>query len=206
MIIINSCPDDAHSDLPITIVTNLSESGEKKGITEEHIRTFKLACDCRGITTLVHRDRGVPVAEIVEESRFADLIVLDAETSFSKKNEALPGRFVRDVMVESECPMIVAPYSFECIDEIIFTYNGSKSSMFAIKQFTYLFPELKQKKAIVVSVRNDGEDSLAEQFKMKEWMKHHYSEVEYDVLKGEPSDELLGYLIERKNGIVVMGA
>ncbi|HTI10566.1 MAG TPA: universal stress protein [Puia sp.] len=186
-------------------VTHLPEKGGK-GTTEESILTFKTACDCRGIQTLVHRDRGVPASEVVEESRFADVIIVDPETSFTPKNEPLPGRFVKDILVESECPVVIAPYSFNTIDDIIFSYNGTKSSVFAIKQFAYLFPELRQKKAIVVSVRDDGEEVLEEQFKIKEWMKDHYDEVEYVVLKGSPSDQLFGYLIERKNGIVVMGA
>jgi nucleotide-binding universal stress UspA family protein len=143
---------------------------------------------------------------MIEESRFADLIVLDAETSFTRTNEAIPGRFVKDVLLESECPVIISPYSFDRIEEVVFSYNGSTSSVFAIKQFTYLFPELRQKKAIVVCVRDDGGETLAEQFKMKEWLKDHYSDVEYVVLKGDPSDQLFGYLIEKKNGIVVMGA
>ncbi len=178
----------------------------KKVTTEESIHAFKTACECRGIQTLVHRDRGVPASEIVEESRFADAIVVDPETSFTQRNEPLPGRFVKDILLESECPVIIAPYSFDSLDDIIFSYNGSKSSVFAIKQFTYLFPELRQKKAIVVSVREDGEAALEEQFKLKEWMKDHYDQVEYVVLNGLPPDELFGYLIERKNGIVVMGA
>ncbi len=189
-----------------TAVKDTRDSHEKKGITEENIREFKLACECREVQTLIHRDRGVPAEEIIEESRFADIIVIDAETSFAKRNESLPGRFVKDVLEESECPVIISPYSFESIDEIIFSYNGTKSSVFAIKQFTYLFPELRQKKAIIVSVRPNGDESVEEQFKMKEWLKNHYNEVEFVILKGEPSDQLFGYLIEKKNGIVVMGA
>lgn len=178
---------------------------EERVLTEENIRTFKEACSCRGVQTLIHRDRGVPTSEIIEESRFADIIVVGAEISFAQRYEAFPGRFVKDVLLESECPVIVAPYSFEGIDDILFAYSGTQSSVFAIKQFTYLFPELRQKRAIVVSVRPGGEDSLAEQFKMKEWMNHHYTDVEYVILKGEPSDQLFGYLIDRKNTIVVMG-
>jgi len=180
--------------------------GECRNATEVTIRNFKEACDCRSVSTLVHRDRGVPVSEVIEESRFADLIIIDAETSFTKSNEAPPGRFVRDVLLESECPVIISPYDFDYIGEVIFSYDGSKSSVFAIKQFTHLFPELRQKKAIVVSVRNDGKDTLTEQYKMKEWLKNHYSDVEFVILKGEPADQLFGYLIEKKNGIVVMGA
>jgi len=100
----------------------------------------------------------------------------------------------------------LSPYSFDHIETILFTYNGTKSSVFAIKQFCYLFPELRQKKAVVVCVRNDGEGAIDEQFRMKEWLKNHYSGVEYVLLKGDPSDELFGYLIEKKDAIVVMGA
>ncbi len=111
------------------------------GIAAENIRIFKPACDRRGVQTLIHRDRGVPASEIVEESRFADLIIVDPETSFTRSNEAPPGRFVRDTLLDSECPVIISPYSFDSIDTILFAYNGTRSSVFAMKQFTYLFPE-----------------------------------------------------------------
>jgi len=175
-------------------------------VTEEIIRNFKDSCHWRSVSALTHRDRGVPIEEIVEESRFADLLIIDAETSFSRKNEPLPARFVKDVLQGSECPVIIAPYSFDSIDDIIFAYNGSSSSVFAIKQFTHLFPQLRQKKVTVVNVRSNEETAIEDQFKMKEWLQQHYDEMEFKILAGDPSDELFGFLIERKNSIVVMGA
>ncbi|MDR3716403.1 MAG: universal stress protein [Puia sp.] len=199
--------EDIYNEEPDLVHTTQKEPDrDHPTISLSSISSFKVACECRGVSTLVHRDRGVPADEIIEESRFADLVVVDAETSFARRNESVPGRFVKDVLLESECPIIISPFSFDSLDEIIFSYNGSKSSMFAIKQFTYLFPELQQKKAIIVSARANGEDSLEEQFKLKEWLKNHYNDVEFVILKGDPSDQLFGYLIERKNGIVVMGA
>ena len=41
---------------------------------------------------------------------------------------------------------------------------------------------------------------------MKEWLNAHYKEVEFVILKGDATDEMFGYLIEKKNAIVVMGA
>ncbi len=190
---------------PVSLVT-VQDTGPAKDLTEENIRLFKEVCLCRGVEPLIHRDRGVPVKEIIEESRFADLIIVDPETSFTRGNESLPGRFVKDVLLEAECPVILSPYSFESIDEIIFSYNGTRSSVFAIKQFTYLFPELKQKKVTIVNVRSAGEHAIEEPFKMKEWLKNHYGEVEFAVLAGDPADELFGYLLNRKNGFVIMGA
>jgi nucleotide-binding universal stress UspA family protein len=172
----------------------------------KHVHQFREACLGREVSARVHRDRGVPVNDILLESRFSDLIVVDPETSFRKVEKEFPGRFIRDVLLAAECPVVVSPYQFESLDEVIFAYNGTSSSVFAIKQFTYLFPEFKQKKAIVVDVRKGEETAIEEQYKMTEWLSAHYLEVDFVLLKGDPSDELFGYLLERKNAIVVLGA
>jgi nucleotide-binding universal stress UspA family protein len=171
-----------------------------------HVRQFRESCLVRGMTAKVHRDRGVPVSDILLESRFSDLIVVDPETSFRKVESAFPGQFIRDVLLAAECPVVVSPYQFESLDEVIFAYNGTSSSVFAMKQFTYLFPEFKQKRAVIVDVRKGEETAIEEQYKMKEWLSSHYQEVDLVLLKGDPSDELFGYLLERENAIVVLGA
>ncbi len=172
----------------------------------QHVRRFREACLCREVPARVHRDRGVPVGDILLESRFSDLIVVDPETSFRNVDTSFPGRFIRDVLLAAECPVLVSPYQFEALNEVIFAYNGTSSSVFAIKQFTYLFPEFKNKKAVVVNVRDGEETAIEEQYKMKEWLSAHYEEVDFVLLKGDASDELFGYLLDRKNAIVVLGA
>lgn len=176
------------------------------GVTEENIRLFRDACISRCILPKVHRDRGVPTREIIEESRFSDLTIVDAETSFRSGYEKVPGRFVRNVLQEAECPVIIAPYTSRPVEEIYFAYDGSRSSVYAIKQFAYLLPELAQKKVTILSVRRDHLDTIEEPYKMKEWLKAHYSPVEYVVLKGDPTDQIFSYLLEKKEGILVMGA
>jgi len=175
-------------------------------ITEKNIRLFREACVCREVVSRVHRDRGVPRAEIIGESRFADIIVVDPETSFAQRVESIPARFVSDILVDAECPVVLSPNSFDRIDEIVFAYNGTASSVFAIKQFTYLFPEYREKNVHVVNVRQEDDKSIEDSFKMKEWLNEHYPQLEFHLLKGGPTDELFGYLLDRKNAFVVMGA
>jgi len=174
-------------------------------VTEENIRNLREACICREVVSRVHRDRGVPIGEIIGESRFADFIVVDPETSFAQRVESIPARFVSDMLVDAECPVVLSPNSFNRIDEIVFAYNGTASSVFAIKQFTYLFPEYREKKVQVVNVRQEDDNSIEESFKMKEWLNEHYSQVEFHLLKGGPTDKLFGYLLDRKYAFVVMG-
>ena len=113
----------------------------KMELIEKNILSFKESCINGGVSYSLHRDSGVPVRELIEESRFADVMVVDAETSFNKRYEGTPTEFIRGILRKTECPVIIAPESFKAIDEINFTYNGSSSSVFAIKMFSYLFPE-----------------------------------------------------------------
>lgn len=109
-------------------------------LIERNIRIFKEECINRGVSFGLPHYRGVPARELIEESRFADVLEIDAETSFNRRYDGTPTEFVRGILKKAEYPAVIAPASFESMYEIIFIYNESPSSVFAIKQFTYLFP------------------------------------------------------------------
>lgn len=184
---------------------NCDAYARKNVLVEKNIDFFKQACERRGTRYAVHRDGGDPAGEIVQESRYADLLVVDGETSFQKKFEGTPTAFVKDVLAAAECPVIIAPGHFEGIEEIIFAYDGSKSSMFAIKQFTYLLPGLDDKKVTLLNVKNQ-ETAAANELPLKEWLSSHYSSIGFETLEGSTGTELLGYLLKKKNVFIVMGA
>lgn len=178
-----------------------------KAVVESNIHRFREACVCRETLSLIHRDRGVPLSEIIGESRFADLVIIDPETAFNRKDATIPGRFVKDVLRDAECPVLIAPYSFEAVEEIVFAYDGSSPAVFAMRQFAHLFPGLRKTPVVVLSVRNDELPALEEQFKVKEWLRAHYDDLRFEVRHGGgASDQLFAQLIERKNAIVVTGA
>jgi len=70
----------------------------KLDLIDKNISLFKEGCISREIGFSVHRDRGVPARELLTESRFADLVVIDADTSFNKRYEGHPSEFVRDIL------------------------------------------------------------------------------------------------------------
>ncbi|MEO8413204.1 MAG: hypothetical protein ABI472_06070 [Ginsengibacter sp.] len=178
----------------------------KMGLVEKNISFFKEACLRRSVTGRVHRDKGVPANELIEESRFADVIVVNSDTSFNKRYEGAPTEFVRDILKKAECPVIIAPGKFDAMDEIIFTYDKSASSVFAIKQFTYLFPELQNRKVSVVQVNAKGEWHGSDKRKFEEWLNDHYTDFHFEVEKGDSDAKLFEYLFKRKNIMIVMGA
>lgn len=203
-------PGESHLPAGESLVEEPGFVGELAGWPDDpvlrQVKRFREACVNREVAARVHRDKGVPLEEALKESRFSDLIVVDPETSFRAMETEFPGRFIRDALVVSECPVMVSPYRFEGVDEVIFAYNGTGSSVFAIKQFSNLFPRLRDKKATVVQVSKGGDGFAGEPLGMQEWLSAHYEQVEYVVLKGAVSDELFGYLLEKKNAVVVLGA
>ena len=179
---------------------------DKRQSIEKNISLFKEACENRSVRCNIHRDRGTPAPEIIAESRYADLVIVDASTSFTKRYDGSPSKFVKDILEESECPVIIAPGSFDGIDEIIFTYDSSKSAAFAIKQFTYLFPMLKDKKTVVLQVNEKGKSANPDKYNFSEWLSNHYPLATFETLKGDDKYGLFDYLFKRTNIIIVMGA
>jgi hypothetical protein len=144
--------------------------------------------------------------EVIRESRYADLIVIDAGTSFTEAREGTPTGFVREVLKLAECPVIIAPESFEGIDEIIFTYDNSRAAAFAIKQFAQLFPGLRDRKAVVLSVIPPGKN-FTDKYQLKEWLKAHYEAPELVIVNDHNvRARLLEYLLSRRHAFVIMGA
>lgn len=182
------------------------QKNKDEHLVEKNIARFKESCICRDVNYSLHRSHGLPVDELVQESRFADIIVTDAATSFNKQFEGMPSEFVRELLKRSECPVIIAPETFGAINEIVFTYNGSPSSLFAIKQFTYLFPQLSNTKATLLQVNSKGQWHGTDKNKLKEWLTDHYTNLSFEAIKGTADTTLFNYLFNKKNMFLVMGA
>lgn len=188
-------------------VPGIALEDQKDLFRDKNIDRFKHICEANGVNCLIHKDTGMPVTEVVKESRYADLIVLDAATSFSWKPEGIPTAFVKEVLEKSECPVVIAPEDFNGVDEIVFAYNGSCSSVFAMKQFTALFPQLGNCKATVLSVTESGGPVRGDETKLREWLDTHYTNIEILVVKDESvSTRLLEFMFSKEKIFIVMGA
>ncbi|MCP9753154.1 universal stress protein [Ferruginibacter sp. HRS2-29] len=178
----------------------------KMATIENNIEWFKRGCISREVGFKVHRDRAMPLKEMIGESRFADLIVMDAETNFRHSYQGTPSDFTREVLHNAECPVVIAPEDFNAIEEIVFTYNGTASSVFAIKQFTYLFPQFQLKKVTVLQINETGTWNDVDKYNFGEWLSDHYTSFEFIARKDNSVNGLFKYVFPQKNSFLVMGA
>jgi nucleotide-binding universal stress UspA family protein len=156
-------------------------------------------------TYLIHRDQGVPEAELIAESRYADVIITGSTVLASSPLD-MPAGLVKELLAKSECPVMTAPHHTEPIDSILFAYDGNASSVFAVKQFTYLFPELKDAELTVLQADENAVFDKEQKEKLYEYLKEHYSRISFNDLHGKPEDELFDYALREENACLVMGA
>lgn len=174
---------------------------------EHSSRMFKEQCSMNGINAEIIVDKGEPIQEIIFESQFVDLIIIDPAINFYGSEEDIPSQLVKGVLAKAECPVLLAPEKYEAAEEIIFCYDGTAASIFAAKQFTYLIPEFRKKKLTLLHVSNQSDVHFDEtDRRTMDWLRAHYTSVYYHSLKGETKNELFNYLFMKEKKLVVMGA
>ena len=189
------------------IPINQTDTATIAADTERAIKLFLEQCEKKGVQAEIYRDKGEPLAEVLFESRFADLLIVTADNSYYPSEEQMPSNFVKKILANAECPVLLAPQKIEEFDEIVFCYDGSVSSVFAIKQFTYLLPEFNNKKVLLLEVNKSQQTGVNESLRrMMQWLRAHYSTVAHHSLTGNVKDELFTYFFMKTNKLIVIGA
>ncbi len=179
---------------------------ERKEHIREKVKLFDTICTNKNIDASLHKKAGMPLEEMIRESRFADLLMVNNNLTFATLFDTNPPKFVKDVLREAQCPVLVLPSNQKEIQELVFTYNGSFSSMYAIRQFTGLFQNFADKKVTVLCVDEYNTNKVEEEHLLSEYLRYHYTNWEIKLLKGDPSSEIMAYLMQRNNYILTLGA
>lgn len=175
--------------------------------TDQAVKLFVRECALHNVKAETCLDKGEPIQQVIFESRFADLLIADPKMSYYGAEDGLPSRFVKQILAGAECPILLAPDEYTGTDVVVFCYDGSASAVFAMKQFTYLLPQFRSKKAVLLEVNKPGKEEFGEDHRrLMRWLQAHYSAVNFQTLKGFAKDELFAYFFMKTNALAVMGA
>jgi nucleotide-binding universal stress UspA family protein len=200
---------DSYSwDIPTHYALNYEKiEKEDESKMKDIVTLFEKICTDKKVEYKIHCHTGVPLMELLKESAFADLMILDTKTSFFNVGDQTPSAFVKDLLAEAKCPVLIIPDNPELVKHAVVAYDGSDSSLYAMKMFSYLFPEWNELDTTVVTVNPSPSDHIPKNRDVKDLASHHFKKVSFQVLNGEPEAELEKFL--KKNGkdtVVVMGA
>jgi len=185
---------------------DLPDFKERQELLQEHESTFRAICERQGVHVSVHENPHEPLEQILAESRYADLMIIGSDLAFEPSDEKKPSAFLKDVLCAVECPVMIAPAYFEGVEEIVFAYDGNAAAVHAIKQFSYLLPELEDCRLTIVQVIGENEPEDADTSKLARLVSSHYSNAHFKKLYGRPNSELFAFLANKQKTLVVMGS
>ena len=188
------------------LLAQMNKKDQKK--RDESVNLFQKACGQAGINYTFHRDANIALPELKQESVFADLIIISDSETFNRFEEKSPTRFIRELLGDVQCPVLIVPEKFQPIDKITMLYDGGLSSVFAIKMFSYIFNEIENIPVEVFTVKEKARGSHLPNNKLiREFIKRHFPKAKYYVTKGNAEEQILGHLRNHKeNELVVLGA
>ena len=171
-------------------------------------KDFEKSCQAHSLEFSLHHDRKIAINELKHESIYTDLMVMHSGETLTHYPEKPPTRFIRELLGDAECPVLVVPEKYRPIEKIILLYDGEPSSVYAVKVFSYLLPQLKHLETEVVSIKPLNTSlHLPDNQLMKEFMKRHFPKAKYKVMKGRAEDEIVSFLKQTsENALVVLGA
>ena len=185
-------------------LSETAESDEQR--LNKNIARFEQLCKDNDIACKVHKDfEKHVVTHLKEESRFADLLVLSSSSFYENLGEETQEDYISNVLHKAECPVMLVPENYSLPESIILAYDGSEQSVFAIKQFVYLFPEYHEIQVLLVYF-DSGKSGVPERESIDELLGLYFKNLTVFKLKINPRKELEQWLHDHGGSLLVAGA
>ena len=176
-------------------------------IVKDNIIKFKELCQANNVGYKVHKDvYDFALPELIKETRFADLLIVDSEKFYESTSKGEQSSHLQDLLHQTECPVLVVPEKFQFPEKNILAYDGSESSVYAIKQFAYLFPEFTGNETLLVFSKDDEETELPNETYIQELASQHYKNLNLLKLNVDSKKYFATWLSEEKKPILVSGS
>lgn len=175
-------------------------------VVHENIDRFQRFCLKNGISYSIHKDFfDFALPELKKETRFADLLILSSETFYNHVYGEQATDYIKEVLHISECPVIAVPEEYHFPEKVLMAYDGSESSVYAIRQFIYLMPELCNLETLIFCMKPDPEFPFPDESHIKEFAEQHFKNCKFVKLNFANKRQLSLWLEEQK-AVLVSGS
>ena len=173
-------------------------------ILQENIDLFKQLCVQNEIEYKVHPhiEKDV-ILELKRESRYADVLLISSTLFYENMGKETHDDYIENILHKSECPVVLLPENDNAPENIILAYDGSESSVYAIKQFAYLFSEFAHIKTTLVYAGPNNIPNLAY---INELVCSHFTDLEILELKTTPRKYFDTWLQNVKRPMLITGS
>lgn len=180
---------------------------EESDIVESNMQKFKQLCSSNNIKCVVHKDFfNLALPELKRESSFADLMIIGSEVFYKDWGVDNLNVYLKDLLHDVNCPVLIVPEKFDFPENNILAYDGSDESLFAIKQFTYLFPEFNDNNTLLVYASDNSSEEFPDKVQVQEYLSAHYKKSSVFKLDTDPKKYFATWIMDRKSTLLVSGS
>ncbi len=173
---------------------------ESMKLLESLAQQFKDECNEQGINYTIEIDKAVSIKHLINLSSFADLIIADSKSDSNEYS-------LKDLLADAHCPLLLVSKNAEPIEKIYVAYDGSASSMYAVKMFSYIFPEYKNFNVHLFHIAAGDSSAIPHLDEIKSWASKHFSNIKFELITGSTKKQLVEHIRQgSEKTIIVMGA
>jgi nucleotide-binding universal stress UspA family protein len=181
--------------------------GDEAELVQQNIGRFEELCQKNEIDYRIHKDYyDLALPELKKESRYADLLILGSEIFYENKGIQSSYDYLADILHDAACPVLLIPEKFDFPGSIILAYDGSDESVYAIKQFAYLFPELATNPTLLVYANEDADEDFPDKMQIKEFAARHYTDLTLFKLDINPEKYFNAWITDRASTLLITGS
>lgn len=183
----------------------LTEEDQKKA---EVLSDFEKAARYSGVHYQIYNDFKLTTYELVKQSTYSDLMMLSYRIFLNHVTQKPDTSLLYMILKNSRCPVMIIPNGMEKVKNIIFTYDGKESSVFALRAFNSLFGHhFRNEIVTILTVTPNRDEEIKNEKFLLDLVKQHYSNVGLQLLTGtNTSREILHFAGSVENPLVIMGA
>lgn len=188
------------------IFVNVIDDQEEE-VINNNIQKFETLCVKNGIEFRQRKDlNDFALPELKKESRFSDLVIIGSELFYKNMGTGEPNTYIKQALHDLECPAVVVPEKFAFPTTNILTYDGSASSVYAIRQFAYLFPEFCDQETMLLYISKDESTPIPFESYIEELAVRHFKNLTVTKLEFDSNKYLGAWASEKKSAIIVAGS
>lgn len=191
-------PNDLYLTGPaVRAATRTAESNE---LLKSIAQVFRDECDEHNIEYKIEIDKAVSIKHLISLSSFADLIIADSKSDSDEYS-------LRDLLADAHCPLLLISKNAEQFEKIFIAYDGSASSMYAVKMFSYIFPEYKDFPVEFFFITAAEVNEIPDLIELKNWTLKHFTNAKFEIVRGTSKKQLAEHVrTGSEKVIIVMGA
>lgn len=162
-------------------------------------------CDAENVPcTLVNGDGGSPFRQLLDTSRYHDLMVFGLKGLFDHGVIDEPPHELIQLIESGVQPVLAVGAEYREINRVLIAYSGSVESAKTIRDFVQVnaWPDATIRLIYVAKKPGDGPVLLSE---MRDYLTAHGYEVEAEFVKGNPKKEVLREAEDWKADLLVVG-